>query len=267
MTPARLVHVAPLGLRLWDDGACALITDDLDVRASDPAGSAREHVAAPSPSGCFVFHALPGLGPFERGELGPQPAPRRFNITVTHRRGAFLPVYFQCDAPQRGFARPLVALRPARPLTPLAPTAPDPSVPLFPAAARPTRSGVATLRAELRLAGDTPAACALLEATSAGRLVARGLADARGRVLLVFPFPPLDPLARPAPRAPTVTWSLTLSAYHDAAALAAHADLDAVMAAPRRRLRPLASGDFTDTLTRELRPDRPLELGALELQP
>lgn len=267
MTPERRVHVAPLGLRLWDEAACVLVTDDIAVRASDPAGSAREHVAAPGPSGCFVFHTLPGLGPVERGETGlHQGAQRRLRITVTHRRGAFLPLRFQCDAPQRGFARPLVALRPARPLAPLATTAPDPSVPLFPAPAGSTRGGAAVLRAELRLAGDAPAAWALLEASSAGRLVARGLADARGRVMLVFPFPPLDLLARPGPRASTVTWSLALSAYHDAATQD-RADLDAVMAAPRRRLRPLATGDFTETLTRELRPDRPLELGALELQP
>lgn len=275
MTAERITHLAPLGLRLWDDSAGTIVTDEIEVHATSVTSASVVRVASRSASGFFVFHSLPGLSSFERGELGMDtripPAPtRRFQVTISHRRGEFLPIRFQCDAPQWGFARPLVALLSARPLNPISMNAPLPSVPLFPAVTRPVRGGMAVVRAELRIADarKTPAAWALVEASSDGKTIGRALTDTMGRILLVFPFPHLDVLGQPGSPAPPVTWEVSFSVYHDTiAGIADHADLDEVMAFNRRPLRSGGAGNFTDTLTRELHPNRPLDLGALELKP
>lgn len=277
MSAERITHVAPLGLRLWDDGAGAVVCDELEVRAAPEALPEVERTASRSASGAFVFHALRELAAFERGEQGsdraaPVVGARVLRVSVTHARGEFLPVSFLCDAPQRGFARPRVSsLTVARPLVPFAANAPTPSVPLFPSVTRVVRGGVAVVRAELRVARVgapvsyddlTPGAWAVVEASMGTRVLGRALADAQGRVQMAFPYPALGVAATAA------RWSVDFAVFHvTASAPAKRADLDLVMTSPRRALRPRGAPAFAPTLTRELRPNQALDLGALELQP
>lgn len=273
MTAEKLQFVAPLGLRLWDEGAAAVVSDALDVSASLESLPAVAKAAARSSSGQFVFHGLPGLGAFERGELGydlkeAPPARRRYVVTITHKRGEFLPVRFVCEAPQWGLAVPEVA-KGERPLTPRCQTAPVPSLPLFPAVHRAVGGGLAVARAELHVfGGKAPAKWALIEAAYEGKLVGRGLADEKGRASLVFPYPPLDPGGSHS----HPPWSLSFSVYHyPTKPMDKRANLDEVMRFPRVKLRPIPpkptdpAAQFADALAAELKLNRPLELGALEL--
>lgn len=72
---------------------------------------------------------------------------------------------------------------------------PTPFVPLYSAPTRTPRGGMAVLRAELwnplaRDGSGAPASYALVEATIDGLPTLRGVADAWGRLALVFPYPP-----------------------------------------------------------------------------
>jgi hypothetical protein len=278
MSAESVLHIAPLGLRLWDEGTAAVVSDALEVSAALEGRSEVVH-AARSASGQFVFHALPGLGGFDRGERGydreqPPPGARRYVVTVTHRRGEFLPVRFVCEAPQWDLAEPAVATGP-RPLEPFCRHAPRPSLPLFPAVSRAVGDSVAVVRAELHRTDDPPgpARWALVEASCDGEVVGRGLADAGGRVLLAFPYPPLDAVGD-GQTPPPPSWQLSLSVYHERPpdkteeqrARAARADLDAVMKYPRLDLRPAETGAYANSLTATLHPNRPLDLRALELK-
>ena len=83
------------------------------------------------------------------------------------------------------------------------------------------------LRADLRdTAGDVPAAWAILEAYTNNRLVARGIADEKGRIALIFPHPaPLPfavssppPSSPPAATGPPLTaqvWPIMLRALYE----------------------------------------------------
>ncbi|HKG13602.1 MAG TPA: hypothetical protein VKB12_09685 [Pyrinomonadaceae bacterium] len=77
---------------------------------------------------------------------------------------------------------------------------PTSALPLFSAPTRSGAGGLATLRASLWDANaDAPAAWALLEARITGQTTVRGLADERGRVALVFPYPEPAAFAEQSP--------------------------------------------------------------------
>lgn len=274
MSAESVEYVAPLGLRLWDEGAGAVVSDGLEVAAALEGRPGAAVKAVRSSSGQFVFHALPGLAEFARGERGydrtkSPPGVRRYVVTVRHRRGEFLPVQFVCEAPQWHLAAPAVSTGP-RPLEPFCATAPRPCLPLFPAACRAVGGALAVVRAELHRTDDLPGpACwALVEASHDGEVVGRGLADAKGRVLLVFPYPPLDAVGD-GQTPPPPSWQLSVAVYHErptSREAEARADLDAVMKFPPVSLRPRETGAYAPSLTATLHPNRPLDLRALELK-
>jgi hypothetical protein len=129
---------------------------------------------------------------------------------------------------------------------------------------------VAVVRAELRVAAASlggsfdqraPASWAVVEASLGAAVVGRALADAGGRMMMTFPYP------KPAPTVTPAHWSLTFHVRFAAAETSVRADLDRARAAPATSLRPWGSVPFAPTLTRELRPNQSIDLGALELQP
>jgi len=100
-------------------------------------------------------------------------------------------------------------------------SSPIPFIPLFSAPTRSPQGGMAVLRAELwdplpRGGEGAPAAYALLEASLAGRQTLRAVADAKGRVALVFPYP--EPAGAggtvPPPAYTSQEWEVRLRAFY-----------------------------------------------------
>lgn len=93
-----------------------------------------------------------------------------------------------------------------------------PHVPLYSAATRTPPIGMASLRAELRSATHTqqPIAWAWLRLVLNGQVLAEGLSDAGGKVLMVFPLPrPREglPHGSPATAEALLDWPVTLQAF------------------------------------------------------
>ncbi len=215
----RVTLVAPLGVRFWDAVTDTVIAADLQVTAYPAGASARRVSGILNHVGVYTFQHLPGMHDLEQGtgdaEYWPhRPVPRPFVIEVGDLTGRFLPFQFTVGLPvQRVYvwdcppgASPLASA--------------TRGVPLFSAPSRPIPSGMAVLRADLWDAlADAPAAGGVLEAWTAGRLWARGLADGKGRTTLIFPYPePVAPaLGSPLGALPPVadqTWPLALRAFY-----------------------------------------------------
>jgi hypothetical protein len=142
--------------------------------------------ATSNPSGTYSLHHLPGLCEFEAGAgdaafWESQPPPLPFIVEVVDGVRRFQPFLLALALPQRFSVG-----------SPPSPTLP---IPLFSTASRVVPSAVAVIRADLwdPQAGPDqqggPAAWALLEAQLPGRPPVRGLADAQGRVALIFAYP------------------------------------------------------------------------------
>jgi hypothetical protein len=180
--------VTPLGIRFWDPALDVAVDDGLTVTAF-PEGSRRQsRTAFRTAGGVYAFRNLPGLHDYENpiddsDAPGSLPIQRRFLIEVNDREGRFQPACFFVDAPVRG-------IFPSQVVTSLG--AAPPGFYLFSASTRAATPVLGTVRAELRerldATGDRPASYALLEiaAPSASYL---GMADARGVVSVILPYP------------------------------------------------------------------------------
>lgn len=218
--------VAPLGVRFRDVVTDTLVGGGLSVSAH-PAGSpALRAPATANRSGVHVLHHAPGLRDFERGAgdaafWAGQTAALPYVVEVEDLEGRFLPFSFVAELPFKGLYN---WTSPVDPL-PAEPPAPPRNVPLYSAPTRTPPPGMAVLRAELRdpVLG-APAAWAVVEASLDGQLFARGFADERGHLALIFPypaplkFPPVSPPASPpAAQGPPLLqqeWHITLSAAY-----------------------------------------------------
>ncbi len=205
----QFTHVTPFGLGLWDVVTSALVSEGLSVRIRALAGTAvaSTTIATATRSGLFAAHDLQRLRAFESGNEGleawaiPSP-PRPHFIEVRDTVGRFLPFALHLLLPTRGLALPPCAdalwpIELSSPLgmSPAAAVMPS-YVPLFSTPARTAPAGRATVRARILVDGASgaPAAWAVLELRHAGRLLARGIADARGEVAAMFAYPePPDP--------------------------------------------------------------------------
>lgn len=193
------LHACPLGVRFWDPVLQSVVVDGLKVSAY-PAGNPRLRVDAISnPSGVFVFHGLPGLRPFElrQGEkqenpwknIDPWSSPssisyKRFCIEITDGTGRFLPFLLRVAVPNKN----ILSWNRCAPGSP--PDMENGFVPLFSAPTRSAPPSYAVLRADLwDQAERRPASYALLKASFEGTHLAQGIADAKGRISLIFPYP------------------------------------------------------------------------------
>lgn len=198
----RQTLIAPLGVKFWDVSAGAYVTSGLSVRAYPAGARLRATDALLNRSGTYVLHHASGLRRFEMGTEASEftetsPARQRFIVEVRDNERRFLPCAFEADLPFKGLFRwnePSVDKAPLEPPDSLA-------VPLYPSTVRRDPQGMAVLRTELYEASQEetdeglpvrrPAAWAVLEARDeAGRLLGRGIADERGRVAIVFAYPP-----------------------------------------------------------------------------
>jgi hypothetical protein len=228
----RLALVAPLGLRFWDEVSGRVVGDGLLVTVYSETQPARRVPALSNRSGIYVLHQLPGVREFANGTGGQafwDDHPPRWTciIEVMDSARRFQPFQLRLLLPVRGmYNRPMSTAGSPPSLTPL-------GIPLYSAPNRSVPTAMAVLRADLwdpRGGPDHtggPAAWAVLTAHVPGRPVVRGIADAQGRVVLIFAYPePItNVLASPpsaSPLSPPAggtslreqSWSLTLEAAY-----------------------------------------------------
>ena len=162
MTPApiileRIVRVPSLGIRFFDTVSGRYISD-LTVTAfaaGDRYAPGRSLLA--NQSGVFALH----------DDIEP---PKRYSLTVRDSSHRFIPFTLNLDLPIAGLHA---------------------DVQLFSSPERRPAEGLAAVYASL-LDGlsDRPSQSAILEVRYAGQLLGRGLADQRGEVVAIVPYPP-----------------------------------------------------------------------------
>jgi len=213
-------HVTPLGVRFHDTVTGALVSDGLVVThpVTRPPGRA---AAIVTPSGAFVASGFPGLRAAELGAgdepyWDAPPASGRYTIEVEDTRGRFHAFRFDADLPARGDFEPTCVETHSPPLG-------HGSVPLFSTPARTVVAGAAAVRADVwDVEADAPASWAVVEATPAGGPTAVGVADARGSVVVILPYPEPavadgSPPGQPVPLAQQ-SWPLDLRVLYEPAA-------------------------------------------------
>ena len=213
----RVTRVSLLGLGLWDPVSDSLTSEGLTVRVYPLAGGRRGSpvVAHANRRGVFVATSVPGLEVLERGAgddafWSTLPASRPYLIEIRDTSGDFLSAVLHLDLPvPRGLvlATCMGDLAPPEwstsspPMSPPSPT----YVPLFSGASRRAPGGMAMVRASLIDAATGAAASfAVLDVSdgSDGRLLARAVADERGEVAAIFPYPEVAPLIESPPSSP-----------------------------------------------------------------
>lgn len=226
----RLTRTAPLGLRFWDDLTGRVVGDGLVVTAYPPDSPLRRTEAVVNRSGVYVLNGLPGLREVEFGNgdddfWNAPPGRAIFKIEVVDTFRRFQPFLMTIEAPVKGIVGSAEAGGDS-------PPGASPGIPLYSTASRSVPAAMAVLRADLRewkTGGDhegEPARWALVEARMAGRLVARGIADDRGSVALLFAYP--APVTHPLGSPPVISppgaegpalrdqqWTIELSASFD----------------------------------------------------
>jgi hypothetical protein len=204
----RLTYVAPLGVRFFDLAVRRHVRELL-VSAAPVAAPGRRITLFANPSGVFVLRGAPGLREFEGGAgdatfWAGLPAPTPYLVEVRDPRGELLACSFVAAVPTHGVFRWACGPSDSPPRSGSA------DVPLYSAPARTPPEGAAVLRADLRepaggpdlAAPGRPAASAVVEVLHDGSVIGRGIADARGSVCVIFPYPPPVDLV---PDSPLVT--------------------------------------------------------------
>jgi hypothetical protein len=231
--PAHVVietvtHVTLFGLGLWDAATNRLVSDGMEVRIFRLAGTrpVEPVLARANRRGIFVARGVAGLRALEAGAgddafWGALPPPRPFLVEVRDLLERYTSFVVHVGLPAgRGLTVP-PCIAELAPLESVASPPPLPVyVPLFGTAARTVHAGMTAVRATLVDAVTRrPAESAVLEVRESGRVIARGIGDARGEVAAVFAYPeppaappssPPGPAARPQPLA-AQTWDLDIS--------------------------------------------------------
>lgn len=193
-------RVAALGLRLADAVTGLPVREGLRAWAS-PVADERTRVAGElGPSGQIVWSRLPGVSAWQQDRAAPQT--RRFCVEVEDRLDRYLPVRLEVDAPCAGLLTRVWGARKER--RALVPMAHQPG--------GPPLEGHASVYAELWDPGaGAPAAWSLLSVragTGERAVTSWGLADGRGRVRVLLPWPePALSTGRPLAES---SWSLSL---------------------------------------------------------
>jgi hypothetical protein len=181
-------HTLPsaLGVVLWDDATRRPVSEGLSVSIV----GGRSAVA--NRSGVFVFHRLPAA---------------EVRLEVRDRLGRFHRMSFSASA--AGEPGPFtLACGDAEP-------GGAGHVPLYSTAARPVPAGMTAVRASL-YHGELPAPWAVLEVTPPGGPTLHGIADERGEVAVLLPWPAFRRDAKP-PAIAAQTWPLKLKARYQPA--------------------------------------------------
>lgn len=222
----QLACNAALGLRFWDAAQATSSIDGLKVEVFPRLNPGARTVARVNRSGVYVVHALPGLRDFESSRQPPEQlwatATRAYRVEVSDPAGRFLPIAFDADLPVRGlFTWRAPWLSPPQPVVlPGDATSPPQllleRIPLFSAPSRPVPEPLAAVYAQVLEHGtERAAAWALLAISIDGNPRGLGLADEKGRVAVLFPYPepPRRSLASPPEPRNDFTWQIALQAF------------------------------------------------------
>ena len=210
----KLRVFTPLGIRFWDSTLNAQISEGLAVTAYPEGAPFQVIRALRTLSGIYAFHNLPGLHEVEypSGKVVPTASPpifRRFVVHVADRRNRFMASVFNVEAPFRGVFPTGFDQPGTRP----------PGVYLFSAPMRPTMPTLAVVRTQLAIFDGVttqPAAYAVIEVHAPGGRLWYGLADKRGIVTVLFPYPvfsdalPADDTASPPAPIHQQHWPLNI---------------------------------------------------------
>lgn len=255
----QLTRNAALGVRFWDAADATSVIDGLQVWVIARANPRVRIQAQVNRSGVYVAHRVPGLRDFEfDGSLDPWTAAvRPYRVEVLDPLGRFLPMAFDADLPVRGlFTWRAPWLSPPQPIVLPGDVGSPPQlllerVPLFSAPSRPVPEPLAAVHAHLREFGtQRDAAWSLLGVSIDGETRGLGLADARGRVAVLFPYPepPRLSLASPPEARNDFTWQVDLTAFWSPGSppravpeIADLADVFASLATPRNVVESIAS--------------------------
>ena len=215
----RVAHHTVFGMRLRDVVTGRPVVDHIVIRVIPPFGQRR--YAVRSPSGVFSVRALPSLPEWEMRDVAADGtevvptdvAPVPLRVEVRDVSGSFHSFFVETDVPFAGLLSAPCGSPPTSPPE-------DAAIPLFSLPSRPVPAATAVVRARLAHATDgTPAAFACLEVTvSTGGESYRGVADHRGDVVVMFPYPRLPGLAGSPPTGSkrtlsSTTWPITIQAY------------------------------------------------------
>lgn len=206
-----LTRTALLGVRFWDRVTGRAVADGLEIVETTTGIR-----PTPNHSGVFVVHDYPGLSQsaFGSGDdafwAASPPVAATTTFAVTDKLRRFVPFAFTADIPQRGLFAEDCGLVGSPPDSVVG------GVPLFSAPSRTAPGGIAAVRADLDVAGTgADAAFAVLEVSANGGPVFRGLADEKGRVVVLLPYPePPWHGSSPPPGSRALsdqTWPLTIA--------------------------------------------------------
>lgn len=209
----RLTIVAPLGVQFHDTVTGEVVGDGLSVWAYPSGQPNATRPLFPNRRGMHVLHDAPGLRDLQNGTgddvyWNNLQTRKDFVIEVHDNQDRFLPFQFTAALPARGVYEwddPVVGSPPSR----------IRSIPLYSSPTRTAPAGMAVIRADLwdprREMRGAEAASAVLELYDNDRFVARGIADQKGRVVVMFPYPapktfaPSSPPASPLGSPPAAT--------------------------------------------------------------
>jgi hypothetical protein len=219
----KLSLVAPLGLCFHDAATGERVIDGLTVSVYPVAPETarkKKTVAYPNRSGVYVVHKAEGLEEFTRGAGDAEfwqnnPPQKPFVVEVLDNENRFQPFQFTLKLPVKGIYQ-------WENVPPVSPNKNVSSIPLYSAPARKVLGAMAVIRAELRESVEKPASFAVLEARFNGSLVARGIADHEGRIVLMFPAlsPQNNPIVSPPKDATRISladqkWNLDLAVKYE----------------------------------------------------
>jgi hypothetical protein len=187
----RLTMVAPLGLRFHDAVTNEIVGDGLSVWAYPLDRPKATRPLFANRRGVYVLHDAPGLRDLQHGAGDDEywknlPPKKDFVIEVRDDLDRFLPFRLTVALPRRG------VYEWSDPATNSPPSITK-SIPLYSSPARTAPAGAAVVRADLwdpkRGPKGAEAGSAVLELSDHDRFVARGIADQKGRVAVMFPYP------------------------------------------------------------------------------
>jgi len=218
----KLSLVAPLGLCFHDAATGERVIDGLSVSVYPAAQTIwkKRTEARPNRSGVFVLHKADGLGDFMRGAGDAEfwqnnPPQKSYIVEVFDNESRFQPFQFTLKLPVKGIYG-------WENIPSVSPNKSAPSIPLYSAPTRKVLGAMSVIRAELRESNEKAASFAVLEVRFNGNLVARGIADRNGQIVLMFPAlsPQNNPFTSPPSDATRISlaeqkWNLDLTLKYD----------------------------------------------------
>jgi hypothetical protein len=216
----RTTHRTPLGLQVWDIATATHLIEGLEIQITSGTRATGTRAVA-NRSGVYCAFNIPGLRQqFEWNENDTDAwKTQRYQIEVRDPAGRFLPFVFDADLPIRDLLTWLSSkTSPPQPfIVPSHQSSVIQRIPLFSSVSRPVPDTLAVVRAELReIDTNRPAAWSLLKVSMDTTVLGIGLADQKGRVAILFPYPKRSSPALP-PTPPAISafrWDIELTAYY-----------------------------------------------------